>query len=319
MTKKAAYVMAFIIANIAAYIGQTYLYQSELWQSVFITIPVHILSLIYFLPKMKNLLFSMLAIAAISTTSLFQSCTGCNRPEPNYEGVLMENCGKNGLADFRVVTGSQGVLGPCSELYQIPMFEQKADPDELGVTSKDGGYFSVNPLYTYEAQRGKGPEVCFNYKHVNPSSGDFMDNVETNVLNPLVLNAYREEARNFSTDSLLNNMAAFELAVEGRLKKEFSGKFFNILSLTSGLKPPASMIQAIENKNNTKQYAEQKRNELEVAQMDLQKARIEAEANRVRSQGLSKEILQQQMIDAIKWSNNRIIITDGKTPVIIGQ
>ena len=73
MTKKAAYVMAFIIANIAAYIGQTYLYQSELWQTVFITIPVHILSLIYFLPKMKNLLFSLLAIAAISTTSLFQT------------------------------------------------------------------------------------------------------------------------------------------------------------------------------------------------------------------------------------------------------
>lgn len=307
----------FIMANIAAYVGQIYLYQSALWQFSFITIPIHILTFIYFLPHMKNALNSLFAIALIVSASLLQSCTGCNRPEPNYEGVLMQNCGKNGLADFTVVTGSQGVLGPCSELYQVPMFEQKADPEELGVTSKDGGYFSVNPLYTYEVTRGKGPEVCFNYKHIKPSSGDFMDNVEQNALNPLVLNAYREEARNFSTDSLLNNMTAFELAVETRLKKEFGVKFFNLVSLTSGLKPPASMIQAIENKNNTKQYAEQKRNELEVAQMDLQKARIEAEANRVRSQGLSKEILQQQMIDAIKWSNNRIIITDGRTPVVI--
>jgi len=34
----------FIMANIAAYIGQTYLYQSALWQFSFITIPIHILT-----------------------------------------------------------------------------------------------------------------------------------------------------------------------------------------------------------------------------------------------------------------------------------
>ena len=31
----------------------------------------------------------------------------CSRVEPNYEGVLMENYGRNGKSDFKVVTGKQ--------------------------------------------------------------------------------------------------------------------------------------------------------------------------------------------------------------------
>lgn len=269
---------------------------------------------------MKQLKFLMLFCGAFIYQFSQTSCTGCNRPEPNFEGVLMENCGKNGLADFKLVTGSQGVLGPCSELYQVPMFEQKADAPELGVTTKDGGYYKVDPQFTYEAIRGKGAEICFNYKHINPKEQDaFMDNIETNILNPLVLNAYREEARNFTTDSLLKNAAKFELMVETRLKAEFNTKFFNLLTLSSGLRPPESMIKAIESRNNTIQQAEQAKNELEIARMELEKAKIYREKDLIKSQGLTKEVLQDKWIDAIRNTNNKVIITDGKTPVIVNQ
>jgi regulator of protease activity HflC (stomatin/prohibitin superfamily) len=232
----------------------------------------------------------------------------------------MENCGKNGLADFKLVTGAQGPLGPCSELYQVPMFEQKGDAPELGVTTNDGGFYKVDPNYAYEAIRGKGPEIVFNYKHVNPADiSGFMDNIETNILTPIILNAYREEARKFSTDELLKNLAKFELAVETRLKTEFNGKFFNLLTLSSGLRPPESMIKAIENRNNTIQQAEQARNELEIAKMELEKAKIYREKDLVKTQGLTKEILQDKWIDAIRSTNNKVIITDGKTPVIVNQ
>lgn len=262
-----------------------------------------------------------LFLALLGTYQFSQtSCTGCNRPEPNFEGVLMENCGKNGLADFKLVTGSQGPLGPCSELYQVPMFEQKADAPELGVTTSDGGYYKVDPQFTYEAIRGKGAEICFNYKHINPKDQDkFMDNIETNILNPLVLNAYREEARKFGTDELLKNVAKYEQQVEVRLKAEFNGKFFNLLTLSSGLRPPESMIKAIEARNNTIQIAEQAKNELEIARMQLERAKIDREKDLVKSQGLTKEILQDKWIDAIRNTNNKVIITDGKTPVIVNQ
>ena len=68
-----------------------------------------------------------------------------------------------------------------------------------------------------------------------------MDNVEGAILNKLVTNAYREEARKYTTDSLMNNLNTFEKEVEFRLKKEFEVKNFQLNNLTSGLRPPKSI------------------------------------------------------------------------------
>lgn len=258
---------------------------------------------------MKKLVFFFALVAVVFTA--------CNPVQPNFEGVLMQNYGRNGMADFSVVTGTQGMLGPGSELYQVPMYEQTADPQQVTITAKDAGVFTVDPMYTYEALRGKGIDIVFNYKHVGLD--DKLDNLENMILSPIVVNAFREEARNFTTDSLMNHLNAFESKVQERLRAEFEGKFFKLNSLTSGLTPPASMAQAIEARNNQKQMAEQVRNELEVARMQKEKAQIEQETNRIKSQGLTKEILTERYIDALRWSNNRIIITDGKTPVMLNQ
>lgn len=53
--------------------------------------------------------------------------------------------------------------------------------------------------------------------------------------------------------------------------------------------------------------------------MYLEKAKIDAETNRMKSSGLTKEVLQQQWIEAIRNSQNKVIITDGRTPIILGQ
>jgi hypothetical protein len=37
-----------------------------------------------------------------------------------------------------------------------------------------------------------------------------LDNVENNTLNKIVTDSYREEARNYTTDSLMNNLGDFE-------------------------------------------------------------------------------------------------------------
>lgn len=241
----------------------------------------------------------------------------CNRPEPNYEGVLMTDYGRNGIESFKVVTGAQGPLGPGSELYQVPMFEQKSDVDAVYITAKDAGKFTVDPSYTYQVTRTKGPHVVLNYKHLSGSGSSFLDNVETNVLNKLVTDSYREEARNYTTDSLMNNLNIFEKQVEERLKIKFNDKFFTLNTLTSGLTPPKSMGDAIEARNNAIQKANQVRNELETSKMYLEKAKIDAETNRTKSSGLTKEVLQEKYIEAIRNSKNRVIITDGKTPIII--
>ena len=252
--------------------------------------------------------------------SVIASLVGCNRPEPNYEGVLMTEYGRNGINSFKIVTGAQGILGPGSELYQVPMWEQAGDPDIVEITAKDAGVFTVDPSYTYMPIRGKGAEIVFNYKNYRIQDPEtFFDNVEANVLNKRVTDAYREEARNYTTDSLMNNLGKFELSVQSRLKEEFKTKFFDLTTLTSGLKPPASMLKAVEDRNKAIQEANRVKNELETARMLLEKAKIDAETNKVQSVGLTREILMQQYIEMLGKTSNKVIITDGRTPVILGN
>jgi hypothetical protein len=259
----------------------------------------------------------LLYAALLCATTLTTSCS-MNRVEPNNEGVLMTNYGRNGQSDFKLVTGSQGFLGPGSDLYQVPMYEQKADPSEVNITARDGGKFSVDPTYSYQAIRGQGASIVFNYKHVGLGD-DFMNNIEKSILDPLVLDTYREAARKYTTDYLIKNMGAFETSVQDELTKRFASKWFTLTNLTSGLTPPASMGEAIEKTNNAVQEAEQVKNQLAVAKMLQEKATIEAQTHRIESAGLTKEVLQARYIDAILRSNNRIIITDGKTPVFLNN
>ena len=260
---------------------------------------------------MKKMFFLFCVIASL---------VGCNRPEPNYEGVLMTEYGRNGINSFKIVTGAQGMLGPGSELYQVPMWEQAGDPDVVEITAKDAGVFTVDPSYTYTPIRGKGAEIVFNYKNYRIQDPEtFFDNVEANVLNKRVTDAYREEARNYTTDSLMNNLGKFELSVQKRLKEEFKTKFFDLTTLTSGLKPPASMLKAVEDRNKAIQEANRVKNELETSRMLLEKAKIDAETNKVQSVGLTKEILMQQYIEMLGKTSNKVIITDGRTPVILGN
>lgn len=242
----------------------------------------------------------------------------CNRPEPNYEGVLMTDYGRNGIESFKTVTGAQGILGPGSELYQVPMFEEKGDCEPVKVSAKDAGVFTVDPSYTYQATRQKGPNIILSYKHLG-TGGGFFDNIEQSVLNKIVVDAFREKARFYTTDSLMNNLGQFETDVENELRKKFAGKYFTLNTLTSGLTPPESMANAIEARNNAVQQANQVKNQLETSKMLLEKAKIDAETNRVQSGGLTKEVLQQQWIEALRNTQNKVIITDGKSPIIIGQ
>ena len=244
------------------------------------------------------------------------------RVEPNYEGVMMSNYGRNGREDFKVVTGRQWTLLPGTRLYQVPMFETSGDPDKVTISAKDAGVFTVDPSYQYQPIRGKGVDIVFSYKHLGVENPEVMlENVEKAILNKLVVNAYREEAREYTTDGLMNNLNEFEKKVETRLKKDFEAKYFGLTNLTSGLKPPKSMEDAIERRNNMILEKEKVENEVKVAKMNLEKARIEAETNKVKSKGLDEKLLQEKWIDAIRETENKVIITDGKapTPIIIKE
>ena len=79
------------------------------------------------------------------------------------------------------------------------------------------------------------------------------------------------------------------------------------------------MLKAVEDRNKAIQEANRVKNELETSRMLLEKAKIDAETNKVQSVGLTKEILMQQYIEMLGKASNKVIITDGRTPVILGN
>jgi hypothetical protein len=255
----------------------------------------------------------MISVAVLTLAS-------CSSVEPNYEGVLMDNYGRNGESDFTSVKGRQWTIAPGVKLYQVPMFETSGDPDMIQISAKDGGKFTVDPAYQYKPIRGKGIQIIFNYKHLGENEPEIMFNeLEDAILNKLVINAYRELARSYTTDSLMNNLNSYEILVENKLRVDFSVKFMSLENLTSGLLPPKSMGKAIELRNNAVQKANQIENEVRVAKMLQEKAKIEAETNNIKAEGLNDKILKEKWINAIRYSKNRIIITDGKTPIMFGN
>ena len=56
--------------------------------------------------------------------------SSCERVAPNYAGVLMEDFGKNGKEDFSIVSGRVNVMAPGTELFQVPLFDQRGQFEE---------------------------------------------------------------------------------------------------------------------------------------------------------------------------------------------
>ena len=79
------------------------------------------------------------------------------------------------------------------------------------------------------------------------------------------------------------------------------------------------MLKAVEDRNKAIQEANRVKNELETSRMLLEKAKIDAETNKVQSVGLTREILMQQYIEMLGKTSNKVIITDGRTPLILGN
>jgi regulator of protease activity HflC (stomatin/prohibitin superfamily) len=85
-----------------------------------------------------------------------------------------------------------------------------------------------------------------------------------------------------------------------------------------------SYVQAIAAKVAAQQAAEAKQYQLQAAEKDADvkraQAKGDADAQAIRnSQPPDPRLVQQQMVDAIRNTQNKVIITDGKAPVLLQQ
>lgn len=248
--------------------------------------------------NIKHLFVALFLIAAFSS---------CQRVAPNSVGVLMENFGKSGKSDFSIVSGRVWVGSPGTELFQVPLFDQRGEWEEaMSLKAADNTEFTAKPTYSYKVIKERAVDIVFDNKHIE-SGDDFMKSLEDNILEPRIRDLMREESRKYKTDSLMADGGSlmFEKAIEKIVEDEFEKRGFKLISFSSQLEFSEKVKDKIDSRNevNTnlsvldQQIEEQKkRNELE--ELKTQQAII-------KSRGLTKEILQQQFIE--KW--------DGKTPL----
>lgn len=244
---------------------------------------------------MKNFKFLMIALLAVVAFS------SCERVAPNFVGVLMEDWGKNGKSDFTIVQGRVSTVAPGTELFQVPLFDQRGQWDEpMHLKAADNTEFTAKPTYSYKVIRERAIDIVFDNKHIGSGEG-FMRSLEDNILEPRIRDLIKEESRKYKTDSLMADGGSlmFEKCVEKIVEEEFEKRGLQLISFSSQLEFSQKVKDKIDSRNevNTnlsvldQQIAEQKkRNELE--ELKTQQAII-------KSRGLTKEILQQQFIE--KW------------------
>lgn len=233
--------------------------------------------------------------------------TSCERVAPNYIGVLMEDFGKNGKSDFTTTKGRVNTMSPGTELFQVPLFEQRAKfEDNLHLKAADNTEFTSKPTYSYSVIETRAVDVVFQNKQLG-SGDEFMKALEDNILETKVYDIMKEESRRYTTDSLMANGGSlkFEERVQDLVKKEFENRGLTLTTFSCQLDFSKKVREKIDSRNevNTnvsvldQQIIEQrKRNELE---------KLKTEQNIIRSQGITPQLLQEQFIE--KW--------DGKTPL----
>lgn len=257
---------------------------------------------------MKTLTKTLFAVSA----ALFVM-SSCQRVAPNYAGVLMENYGKSGKEDFSIVTGKVSVMAPGTELFQVPLFDQRGEFSEpVTLKAADNTEFTARPTYSYKVIKNRAIDVVFDNKHIDKADTEngkdgFMQSLEDNILEPRIYDLIKEESRKYKTDTLMadGGSLAFEKSLEEIVRKEFQDRGLELKSFSAQLEFSEKVREKIDSRNevNTnisvldQQIEEQKkRNELE---------RLKTEQALIQSQGLTKEILYKQFID--KW--------DGRTPL----
>jgi len=248
---------------------------------------------------MKKITVLLLVVATLSVA--------CQRVEPNYVGVLMENYGKDGKQDFTLQKGRVSTIALGTELYQVPLWEQRAGFESaISLKASDNTEFSSKPVYTFKVIEKRAIDVVFDNKQLG--NGDsFIKALQDNILEPKIYDIMREESRKNSTDDLMANGGSlrFEQKVQELVNQEFESRGLQLNSFSAQLNFSAKVTAKIDNRNevNTnitvldQKIAEQrKQNELE---------ELIKQQNIIKSQGITPALLQQAFIE--KW--------DGKTPL----
>lgn len=248
---------------------------------------------------MKNKFLGFL----IAFVAMFAMSSCAERVDAGHEGILVNLYGDDkGVGEVSMCTGMVWYNPFTESVYEYPTYVQTVDYEPFTINAKDGSEFTVDPTVSLKIVDGKSPSVFKKYRKD-------LNEVINGTLYNYVKNAFRIQLNNFTTDYIVSNRDSIEKAIERYLETDLLKENFQLEQLTSGLKYPETIVKAVNAKNEAIQRAQQAENEVKVAEANAKKllvaAQAEAEANKLKQQALTPQILEKMWIE--KW--------DGKLPV----
>jgi regulator of protease activity HflC (stomatin/prohibitin superfamily) len=236
--------------------------------------------------------------------------SSCERIDAGHEGILVNLYGDNkGVDRISQCTGWVFYNPVTQSVYEYPTFVQTVDYEPFTINAKDGSEFTVDPTISLKIVDGTSPIVFKKYRK------ELKDVINTTLYN-YVKNAFRIQLNNFTTDYIVSNRDSIENAIESYLTKDLLKENFQLEQMTSGLKYPQTIVDAVNAKNRAIQEAQKAENEVKVAEANAKKvivaAQAEAEANRLKQQALTAQILEKMWID--KW--NGVLPVYGQVPAL---
>lgn len=149
--------------------------------------------------------------------------------------------------------------------------------------------------------------------------------------NALISSVFRSASadvcsRFFAKDMHTAQRSVIEKEIQQRMRKLLEERGFIIEAvLLKTIQLPSGLARAVEEKLEAEQDAQRMEFLLQRERLEAQRKMVEAEgirdAQKIIAEGLSEEIIKYQSIEAFKQlsnsSNSKIIITDGKAPMLI--
>lgn len=259
---------------------------------------------------MKSKFLIGLLIAFIGMISL----SSCERIDAGHEGIKVSLYGDDkGVGEAALVTGKVWYNPFTTEIYEYPTYVRTVDYAPFTVNAQDGSEFTVDPTVSLKIMDGKSPEVFKKYRKQ-------LDDVITGTLLNYVKDAFRIQLNSFTTDYIVSHRDSIEKSIEKHLSEALHKENFQLEQLTSGLKYPQTIVDAVNAKNKAVQEAMRVQNEVAVAKAEAEKlivaAKAEKEANQLREQALTPAILEKMWIE--KWNGTvPTVITGGNTSTFL--
>lgn len=174
-------------------------------------------------------------------------------------------------------------------------------------------------------------EISILYHVKEDKAIDIINKVGPNYEKVLILSTFRSAsadvcAKFFAKDMHSGKRAEIEQEIKKQMTVLLKDRGFVIESvLLKSIKLPTGLYAAIEAKLRAEQLAQQMKFVLQREVKEAERKRIEAEGIRdaqiIIKEGISKDIIEWRSLEVLKEiatsPNAKLIITDGKTPVLI--